>query len=184
MTARIGFKIPTGAKGARLTAPISIPSNNSSQDSNRSYAKRRRALLSSCGEQSPLFSKGFPKKNAKLISQTQATPNLIEKCSSDAKTRQFGDEGIKVAIGKPRRLAVDRSKSRFRSVFLEFFLYAPNHRQRLFTSAELHGAHRERRRREDQDSRKNDDGETHCNPPQLDVQQLPKLIRRTPQAKP
>src|SRR5258706_7628902 len=82
MTARIGFKIPTGAKGARLTAPISIPSNNSSQDSNRSYAKRRRALLSSFGEQSPLFSKGFPKKNAKLISQTQATPNLIEKCSS------------------------------------------------------------------------------------------------------
>src|SRR5258706_1716712 len=81
MTARIGFKIPTGAKGARLTAPISIPSNNSSQDSNRSYAKRRRALLSSFGEQSPLFSKGFPKKNAKLISQTRATPNLIEKCS-------------------------------------------------------------------------------------------------------
>src|SRR6266404_4550257 len=66
----------------RLTAPISIPSNNSSQDSNRSYAKRRRALLSSFGEQSPLFSKGFPKKNAKLISQTRATPNLIEKCSS------------------------------------------------------------------------------------------------------
>src|SRR5258706_1801877 len=65
----------------RLTAPISIPSNNSSQDSNRSYAKRRRALLSSFGEQSPLFSKGFPKKNAKLISQTRATPNLIEKCS-------------------------------------------------------------------------------------------------------
>src|SRR5258706_13733164 len=82
MTARIGFKIPTGAKGARLTAPISIPSNNSSQDSNRSYAKRRRALLSSFGEQSPLFSKGFPKKNAKLISQTRATPNLIEKYSS------------------------------------------------------------------------------------------------------
>src|SRR5258706_10723049 len=81
MTARIGFKIPTGAKGARLTAPISIPSNNSSQDSNRSYAKRRRALLSSFGEQSPLFSKRFPKKNAKLISQTRATPNLIEKCS-------------------------------------------------------------------------------------------------------
>jgi hypothetical protein len=26
------------------------------------------------------FSKGFPRKNAKLISQTQATPNLIEKC--------------------------------------------------------------------------------------------------------
>src|SRR6266404_9824123 len=65
----------------RLTAPISIPSNNSSQASNRSYAKLRRALLSSFGEQSPLFSKGFPKKNAKLISQTQATPNLIEKCS-------------------------------------------------------------------------------------------------------
>src|SRR5260370_5948643 len=40
------------------------------------------ALLSSFGEQSPLFSKGFPKKNAKLISQTRATPNLIEKCSS------------------------------------------------------------------------------------------------------
>src|SRR6267154_6408453 len=41
-----------------------------------------RALLSSFGEQSLLFSKGFPKKNAKLISQTRATPNLIEKCSS------------------------------------------------------------------------------------------------------
>src|SRR6266481_2287441 len=65
----------------RLTARTSIPSNNSSQGSNRSYAKSRRALLRSFGEQSPLFSKGFPKKNAKLISQTQATPNLIEKCS-------------------------------------------------------------------------------------------------------
>src|SRR6266436_6325643 len=67
----------------RLTARTSIPSNNSSQGSNRSYAKSRRALLRSFGEQSPLFSKGFPKKNAKLISQTQDTPNLIEKCSSD-----------------------------------------------------------------------------------------------------
>src|SRR6266446_6077975 len=65
----------------RLTARTSIPSNNSSQGSNRSYAKSRRALLRSFGEQSPLFSKGFPKKNAKLISQTQDTPNLIEKCS-------------------------------------------------------------------------------------------------------
>src|ERR1700681_3954679 len=65
----------------QLTARISIPSNNSSRDSNRSYAKRRRALLSSFGEQSPLFSKGFPKTNAKLISQTRATPNLIGKCS-------------------------------------------------------------------------------------------------------
>ena len=34
------------------------------------------------GEQSHLFSKGFPKTNAKLILQTRATPNLIEKCSS------------------------------------------------------------------------------------------------------
>src|SRR6266481_4154566 len=78
----------------RLTAPISIPSNNSSQDSNRSYAKRRRALLSSFGEQSPLFSKGFPKKNAKLISQTRATPNLIEKCSSvGRRLRRCASEG-------------------------------------------------------------------------------------------
>jgi hypothetical protein len=38
--------------------------------------------LRSFGEQSPLFSKGFLKENAKLISQTLATPNLIEKCSS------------------------------------------------------------------------------------------------------
>jgi hypothetical protein len=38
--------------------------------------------LRNFGEQSPLFSKEFPKKNAKLISQTRATPNLIEKCSS------------------------------------------------------------------------------------------------------
>src|SRR5258708_15861972 len=67
----------------RLTVRTSIPSNSFSQDSNRSYAKLRRALLSSFGEQSPLFSKGFPKKNAKLISQTPATPNLIEKCSRD-----------------------------------------------------------------------------------------------------
>src|SRR5712671_4124443 len=73
----------------RLTAPISIPSNNSSQGSNRSYAKSRRELLSSFGEQSPLFSKGFPKKNAKLISQTRATPNLIEKCSSEAQLKQI-----------------------------------------------------------------------------------------------
>ena len=43
--------------------------------------KRRRALLRNFGEQSPLFSKVFPKKNAKLISQTRGTPNLIEKCS-------------------------------------------------------------------------------------------------------
>ncbi len=38
--------------------------------------------MRSFGEQSPLFSKGFPKENAKLISQTQAIPNLIEKCSN------------------------------------------------------------------------------------------------------
>jgi uncharacterized membrane protein YkvA (DUF1232 family) len=37
--------------------------------------------LSSFGELSPHFSKGFPKKKAKLISQTRDTPNLIEKCS-------------------------------------------------------------------------------------------------------
>jgi hypothetical protein len=36
----------------------------------------------SFGEQSPLFSKVFPKKNATLISPTRDTPNLIEKCSS------------------------------------------------------------------------------------------------------
>src|SRR5712671_6809572 len=66
----------------QLTARNSIPSNNSSPGSNRSYANCRRALLSSFGEQSPLFSKRFPKKNAKLISQTRDTPNLIEKCSS------------------------------------------------------------------------------------------------------
>src|SRR6266436_4111158 len=82
----------------RLTAPISIPSNNYSQDSNRSYAKRRRALLSSFGEQSPLFSKGFPKKNAKLISQTRATPNLIEKCSSMLRTRPGADHERVVAV--------------------------------------------------------------------------------------
>jgi transposase len=35
-------------------------------------------------EQSPLLSKEFPKENAKPISQTRDTPNLIEKCSSDA----------------------------------------------------------------------------------------------------
>jgi hypothetical protein len=38
--------------------------------------------VGSFGALSPHFSKRFPKKNAKLISQTQATPNLIEKCSS------------------------------------------------------------------------------------------------------
>jgi hypothetical protein len=38
--------------------------------------------LRSFGEQSPLFSKVFPKKNATLISRTRDTPNLIEKCSS------------------------------------------------------------------------------------------------------
>src|SRR6266481_9522596 len=81
----------------RLTAPISIPSNNSSQDSNRSYAKRRRALLSSFGEQSPLFSKGVPKKNAKLISQTRATPNLIEKCSSAFNSQKDGSAGTTAA---------------------------------------------------------------------------------------
>src|SRR5216683_5064103 len=66
----------------QLTARISIPSNNSSRDSNRSCAKRRRALLRDFGEQSPLFSKEFPKTNAMLISQIQGMPNLIEKCSS------------------------------------------------------------------------------------------------------
>src|SRR5271169_2635963 len=65
----------------QLTAQISIPSNNSSRDSNRSCAKRRRALLRHFGEQSPLFSKEFPKTNAMLISQTQGMPDLIEKCS-------------------------------------------------------------------------------------------------------
>src|SRR6266404_5374965 len=43
-----------------------------------------RALLSSFGELSPHFSKGFPRKNAKLISQTRATLYLIEKCSASA----------------------------------------------------------------------------------------------------
>src|SRR6202521_4146210 len=90
----------------QLTARISIPSNNSSRDSNRSYAKRRRALLSSFGEQSPLFSKRFPKTNAKLISQTRATPNLIEKCSRstcgrhreiDSRRRRSG--GIRRRLG-------------------------------------------------------------------------------------
>jgi hypothetical protein len=38
--------------------------------------------LRSFGEQSPPFSKVFPKKNATLISRTRDTPNLIEKCSS------------------------------------------------------------------------------------------------------
>jgi hypothetical protein len=38
--------------------------------------------LRSFGEQSPLFSKVFPKKNATLISRTRDTPNLTEKCSS------------------------------------------------------------------------------------------------------
>src|SRR5258708_17652833 len=45
--------------------------------------------MSSFGEQSPLFSKGFPKKNAKLISQTRATPNLIEKCSRPSTNSTF-----------------------------------------------------------------------------------------------
>ena len=39
-------------------------------------------MLRNFGEQSPLFSKMFPKKNAKLISRTRDTPNLIGKCSS------------------------------------------------------------------------------------------------------
>jgi transposase len=69
------------ARGARAVflpaySPVSIPSNNSSQDSNRSYAKRRRALLRNFEEQSTPFSTGFPKKSAKLISQTRDTPNL------------------------------------------------------------------------------------------------------------
>src|ERR1700686_4789368 len=76
----------------RLTVQISIPSNNSSQDSNRSYAKLRRVLLRSFGEQSPLFSKGFPKENAKLISQTRDTPNLIEKCSSRRRHKLYGNQ--------------------------------------------------------------------------------------------
>jgi len=35
------------------------------------------------------FLKGVSKENAKLISQTQATPNLIEKCSSGTKDRHI-----------------------------------------------------------------------------------------------
>jgi hypothetical protein len=49
------------------------------------HTREEAALLRSFGEQSPLFSKGFPKENAKLISQTQDTPNLIEKCSRPVK---------------------------------------------------------------------------------------------------
>jgi hypothetical protein len=57
-------------------------------------------------ELSPHFSKGFPRKNAKLISQTQATPNLIEKCSS------VGDWRRDVcASGRRARTMRQRSRS-------------------------------------------------------------------------
>jgi hypothetical protein len=50
----------------------------------RPLGERTYALLRSFGEQSPLFSKVFPKKNATLISRTRDTPNLTEKCSRQA----------------------------------------------------------------------------------------------------
>src|ERR1700730_1550325 len=91
-------------------------------------------------------------------------PDRRSNTVGNTKTRQLGDEGIKVAIGKPRRLVVDRSKSSFRSFLLEFFLHALEHRQRFFPGAKLSSTQRERRRSEYQDNPKNDDGETHCNP--------------------
>src|SRR6266404_6434932 len=58
-----------------------------------------RALLSSFGKLSPHFSKGFPRKNAKLISQTQATLNLIEKCSRSFSVSIAGDGSADRFIG-------------------------------------------------------------------------------------
>src|SRR5262249_54977026 len=60
--------------------------------------------------------------------------------------RHLGHEGIKVAIGKPRRPAVNCPKSSFRPIFLEFFLHAPDHRRRFSPGAELGSTRRERGR--------------------------------------
>jgi hypothetical protein len=60
--------------------------------------------LRSFGEQSPHFSKVFPKKNATLISRTRDTPNLIEKCSSRAwiaPVNIWHDTNTQFVVGQP-----------------------------------------------------------------------------------
>src|SRR5258707_14045502 len=88
MAASATFALKSGEWFRRVRFVIFAPGSHaqpcalSGRDSTHRTDRNCGATSSSFGEQSPLFSKGFPKKNAKLISQTRATPNLIEKCSS------------------------------------------------------------------------------------------------------
>src|SRR5258708_6860391 len=87
MAASATFALKSGEWFRRVRFVIFAPDSHaqpcalSGRDSTHRTDRNCGATSSNFGEQSPLFSKRFPKTNAKLISQTRATPNLIEKCS-------------------------------------------------------------------------------------------------------
>ena len=94
------------------------------------------------------------------------SPHRRRDAVGNAKTRQFGHKGVKVAICISWGLAVDGLEGRFGALFLEFLLHAPDHRQCFIPGPELGRAHRKCHRDQSEYDRQNRNNTRHLISPE------------------